>query len=131
MSIQTRTTALQNEVVRLYCQFEKNGALANPATQPMVTILDTDGVTVLDTVMAQIESIGVWYADYAVPALIPLGNYYDQWNFQWDSSGGVIEKTLLFSVFGLDSYINFVGNATCQDVDDRVVMMMKDLNPKR
>jgi len=127
MSVQTRTTALQNEVVRLYCQFEKNGALANPASQPVVTILDTDGVTILDTVMAQLESTGVWYADYAVPALIPLGNYYDQWHFQWDASGGVIEKTMLFSVFGLDSYINFVSPSICHDINDRVMMLMKDL----
>ena len=127
MSIQTRTTALQNEIVRLYCQFEKNGVLANPGTQPSVTILDTDGVTILETVKAQLESTGVWYADYAVPALLPLGNYYDQWTFQWTAGGSVVEKTLLFSVFSLDSYINFVSKSTCHDIDARVIQMMKDL----
>lgn len=127
MSVQTRTTALQNEVVRLYCQFERNGVLTNPAIQPVVTILDTDGVTVLDTVNAQMQSIGIWYADYFVPALLPLGNYYDQWHFQWGGSDSVVEKTMLFSVYGLESYINFVSPNIAQDVSDRVLQLMKDL----
>ena len=127
MSIQTRTTALQNEVVRLYCQFESNGVLANPGTQPLVQILDTDGVTVLDTVSAQLESIGVWYVDYFVPTLLPLGSYYDQWSFQWHANESVIEKTMLFSVYSLDSYINFVSPSICQDVNPRVLQMMRDL----
>ena len=98
MSIQTRTTALQNEIVRLYCTFEQDGLLADPETQPIVTILDTDGVTVLDTVTAVKETIGIWFADYFIPATLPLGQYYDEWAFQWSSGSSVTEKTLLFLI---------------------------------
>ena len=127
MSVQTRTTALQNEVVRLYCQFENNGVLTNPGTQPLVNILDSDGVTILETVSAQLESTGIWYADYAVPALLPLGNYYDQWTFQWTAGDSVTEKTMLFSVFALDSYVNFVSPDICHNINARVIQLMKDL----
>jgi len=127
MAVQTRTTALQNEVVRLYCQFENNGVLTNPASQPTVQIIDTDGVTVLSTVNAQLQSTGIWYADYFVPALLPLGQYYDQWNYQWSSDGDIEEKTMVFSVFALESYINFVSPDIAQQITPRVVQLMKDL----
>jgi len=128
MSVQTRTTALQNEVVRLYCQFFNNGTLRNPAAQPLVEIVDTDGVTVLDTVVAQQEHMGVYYADWYVPANLPLGSYYDRWTFQWDSSSSVTEMTMLFSVYSLDSYINFISPAVSHNVSDRVVQLMKNMS---
>lgn len=128
MSVQTRTTALQNEIVRLYCQFEYNGVLTNPAAQPLVEILDTDGVTVLDTITAQIEHTGIFYADWYVPANLPLGNYYDRWTFQWSATSSVTEMVLTFNVYGLESYINFVGPAITQSVSNRVVQLMKDLS---
>ena len=128
MSVQTRTTALQNEIVRLYCQFEYNGRLTNPAAQPLVEIIDTDGVTVLDTVPCQIEHTGIWYADWYVPANLPLGNYYDRWTFQWGNTSSVSELTMTFTVYGLESYINFVSPAISHSVSDRVVQLMKDLS---
>jgi hypothetical protein len=128
MSIQTRTTALQNEVVRLYCQFFSNGNLRNPAAQPLVEIIDTDGVTVIDTVIAQQEHVGIFYADWYVPANLPLGNYYDKWTFQWDGYSSVTEMTMLFSVYSLDSYINFISPAVSHIVSDRVVQLMKNLS---
>lgn len=128
MSVQTRTTALQNEVVRLYCQFFNNGILRNPAAQPLVEILDADGVTVLDTVIAQREHEGIYYADWYVPANLPLGSYYDRWTFQWDGASSVTEMTMLFSVYSLDSYINFISPAVSHNVSDRVVQLMKNLS---
>jgi len=128
MSVQTRTSALQNEIVRLYCEFEYNGRLTNPASQPLVEIIDTDGVTVLDTVNAQLEHDGIWYADWYVPANLPLGSYYDRWTFQWASSTSVTELVMTFTVYGLESYINFVSLAISHSVSNRALQMMKDLS---
>ena len=127
MSVQTRTTALQNEIVRLYCTFEKDGRLANPAAQPLIEILDTDGATILETVQGQMEHTGVWYADWYVPANLPVGNYYDRWTFQWDASSGITELVQTFNVYSLDSYINFISPGITYDTSDRVFQLVKDL----
>ena len=128
MSVQTRTTALQNEIVRLYFVFEADGQLANPGSQPLVEILDTDGATVLATVPAVVESIGIFYADWYVPATLPLGDYYDRWTFQFGTAGNVQERTNVFSVYGLDSYINFVSPAVASSITDRTAQLMIDLS---
>ena len=127
MSVQTRTTALQNEIVRLYCVFNHDGTLSTPGGQPVIEILDTDGVTVLDTVTAQEENTGVYYADWYVPANLPLGNYYDRWTYQWCAEQGIQERTMIFTVHSLNSYINFLskGRATC--VSDRANQLLLDL----
>lgn len=127
MSIQTRTTALQNEIVRLYFKFEKDGSLANPAGQPLVEIIDSDGVTVLATLNAHIESTGIFYADWYVPANLPLGNYYDKWTYQWDSSSAIKESVMTFNVHSLDTYINFISPGISHNVSNRVVQMSLDL----
>ena len=127
MSIQTRTTALQNEIVRLYFTFERNGYLSNPAGQPSVEILDTDGGTVIDTVHPVIESTGVFYADWFVPANLPLGDYYDRWTFQWANVSGVQEKTAVFHVHSLDTYINFISPTISHTMTSNVVQLFKDL----
>lgn len=127
MSVQTRTTALQNEIVRLYFKFERDGALANPSGQPLVEIIDADGVTVLATVNAQIESTGIYFADWYVPANLPLGNYYDRWTYQWNASGGVEESVMVFTVHSLDTYINFISPGISHDISNRVVQLMLDL----
>jgi len=127
MAIQTRTTALQNELVRLYFTFEYDGRLANPLGQPLVEILDTDGVTILDTLHASIESEGIYYADWFVPKNLPLGDYYDRWTFQWDSGSSIKEVSNIFSVFALETYINFLSNGIEQKLDSRAVQLMKDL----
>jgi len=126
MSIQTRTTALQNEVVRLYFTFQQNGRLTNPS-QPLVEIIDSDGVTVLATLSAQIESIGVCYVDWYVPANLPLGNYYDRWTFQWGSTSSVIERVLVFTVHKYDNYINFISPGTYQNITDSVSQLLMNL----
>jgi hypothetical protein len=127
MSVQTRTTALQNEVVRLYMTFERDGLLFDPSSQPTVNILDTDGVTVLQTVSAVKQTIGIWYADYFVPAELPVGQYYDEWTYQFSGTSSVEERTMLFSVYALDSYINFVSPAIAHDISANTVQLLKDL----
>lgn len=127
MSVQTRATALQNEVVRLYCYFIKDGMLANPSGQPSVEILDTDGATVLDVVNPGIENTGVWYADWFVPANLPLANYYDRWTYQWDANSGVQEMTMIFTVHSLDSYINFISRGITIKTSNRANQLLHDL----
>ena len=128
MSVQSRSGALQNEVVRLYTRFISNGLLANPVGQPMVEIIDSDGVTVLDVVSSQLEATGVYYADWYVPANLPLGEYYDRWTFQWNGDSSIQEITNVFSVFALDSYINFLSQGKSLNVSSRVQQLMTDLS---
>jgi len=128
MSTQSRSGALQDELVRLYSRFISDGVLANPAGQPMVEILDCDGVTVLDTVAAQIESTGVYYVEWYVPANLPLGEYYDRWTFQWSGDSSVQEMVNVFSVFALDSYINFLSQGKSLNVSNRARQLMNDLS---
>ena len=127
MSVQTRTTALQNEVVRLYFRFIKDGILTNPGAQPTVEILDTDGVTVLDVVNPEIENDGVWFADWYVPANLPLGNYYDRWMFQWSADSTVEEKTQIMTVHSLNSYINFISKGLSIKRSNRATQLLLDL----
>ena len=128
MAIQNRTNALQNEIVRLYCDFFNEGRLANPASQPLVEILDADGVNVLATLSPTIEFTGRFYADWFIPANLPLGTYYDRWTFQWQNTGGVKELTFTFEVFSLDSYINFISPANSHFYPSRVYQLMQDLS---
>ena len=127
MSVQQRSNALQNEVVRLYTRFINDGVLSNPAGQPMVEILDCDGVTVLDTASAQIENTGVYYVDWYVPANLPLGEYYDRWTFQWSGDDSVEEITNIFSVFSLNSYINFLSQGLSVKTSNRATQLIADL----
>ena len=127
MSVQTRTTALQNEVVRLYFTFEKDGTLTNPTAQPLIEILDVDGVTVLDNVHASIDTTGIWFADWCVPANLPLGIYYDRWTYQWTSTSSVEESTMVFTVHSLDTYINSISPGITHNISSRVVQLMMDL----
>jgi hypothetical protein len=127
MSVQTRTTALQNEVVRLYCRFIRDGILVNPAGQPLVEIIDCNGVTVLDTVATQIENSGVYYADWYVPANLPLGDYYDRWTYQWDADSSVEEMVMIFNVFSLESYINFLNKGQAIKRSNRANQLITDL----
>ena len=127
MSVQTRTTALQNEIVRLYFQFMNNGILANPGAQPLVEILDTDGVTLLYSGNAVTEATGIWYVDWYVPANLPLGDYYDRWTFQWSSLSEVKEEVQRFSVYSLDTYINFTAPAVDNRISNKVLQLLNDL----
>lgn len=127
MPVQSRSSALQNEIVRLYSRFISDGVLANPIGQPMVEIIDCDGVTVLDTASAQIESTGNYYVDWYVPANLPLGDYYDKWTFQWSANDSVQEIVNIFSVFSLNSYINFLSSGLSIKSSSRARQLMLDL----
>jgi len=128
MSVQSRTNALQNEIVRLHTRFISDGLLANPSGQPMVEIIDTDGVTVLDVASAQLEATGIYYVDWYVPANLPLGEYYDKWTFQWSGNDSVQEITNVFSVFSLNSYINFLSKGLSIKTSNRARQLLLDLN---
>jgi len=128
MAVQNRTNALQNEIVRLYCDFFSNGRLCNPAAQPTVEILDADGVTILATVRPTAEFTGRYYADWYVPATLPVGTYYDRWTFQWDATGGIKELTFTFEVFSLESYITFIKPTVSHFYSSRVFQLMQDLS---
>jgi hypothetical protein len=128
MSIQTRTTAIQNEIVRLYCHFNQNGQLYNPSSQPLVEILDSDGVTVLETLQTQVENQGVLYVDWYVPANLPLGQYYDRWTYQWSEATGVQEQTMIFSVHSLSSYINFLSQGVATNISSRTNQLLMELS---
>jgi hypothetical protein len=127
MSIQTRTTALQNEIVRLYCYFNRDGVMANPSGQPLVEIIDSDGVTVLDNINASLENTGTFYADWYVPKNLPLGDYYDRWTYQWDSAVGAEEQTMIFNVHTFDSYINFISRGISTKTSNRASQLLMDL----
>ena len=127
MAVQTRSTALQNEVVRLYCTFVQNGVLANPLGQPMVEVLDTDGVTVLATLPATLENTGIFYADWFVPQNLPLGNYYDRWTFQWDSVSASKEITMIITVHSFESYINFISAGKAVVTSDSMAQLLLNL----
>jgi hypothetical protein len=127
MSIQTRTTALQNEIARLYCHFNKDGILSNPIGQPMVEILDRDGVTVICALNAVMEQPGIFYVDWFVPANLPLGNYYDRWTYQWDNSSGASEMTMIITVRSLESYINFLSKGIDCKTSAAAAQLLNDL----
>lgn len=128
MSIQTRSTALQNELVRLYCTFNKDGRLTNPIGQPVVEILDMDGVTVLATLTASLENTGMFYTDWYVPQNLPLGSYYDRWTFQFDAYSGVEELTMIISVHSLDSYVNFISHGNYTNISNKANQLIMDLH---
>ena len=127
MSILTRTTAVQNEIVRLYCRFIRDGLLFDPVSQPVVEIVDTDGVTVIQTLSPQHETQGVFYVEWFVPTNLPLGQYYDKWTFQWDSSSSIEELTMMFEVHSLENYINFLSQGISYKIGGRALQLMSDL----
>lgn len=127
MAVQTRTTALQNEIVRLYCRFIRDGQLANPQGQPVVEVLDSDGVTVLTSLYAQIETTGMYYVDWFIPKNLPLGQYYDKWTFQWDSASCVQEMSMIFDVHSFESYINFISTGVSYQITNRAAQLLNDL----
>jgi hypothetical protein len=102
--------------------------MSNPTGQPLVEIIDTDGVTVIDNLHASIDHTGIYYVDWFVPENFPPGQYYDRWTFQWDSSSSVTEVTNIFSVYTLENYINFVSTGVSHKISNRVLQLMNDLS---
>lgn len=110
MVVQDRYNALQNEDVRLYRVFQQNSQLTNLSDAPTVTIIDQNGVTVLDTVTAVNQSYGYYYADWFVPIDLPIGRYYDKWTYRFTSSDPYVEAVSYFQVHPKDAIMNFSPN---------------------
>lgn len=127
MAIQTRDTALQNEIVRLYCKFLKNGIMTNPASQPLVEILDSSGSTIIETLPAQEETQGIFYVDYFIPKNLPVGTYYDRWLFQWGEESSVETVVMPINVKKFDNFINFIGNGTTHNISSRANYLLTHL----
>jgi len=126
-AVQNRETALQNEIVRLYCKFLQNGKLSSPAGQPLVEIYDQDGVTILDSLSAQEESIGIYYVDWFVPQDLTPGHYFDTWTFQWDANSNISTQTMAIDVRTFDAYVNFVRRGVVHNQSNVVVALLNDL----
>lgn len=127
MPLQTRDTAIQNEIVRLYCQFQNDGMLTDPSGQPLVEIVSSDGVTLIDTISAQKEYQGIFYVDWYVPKNLPVGTYYDKWTFQWDSNSSVQELSMPIQVRTFDNFLNFISNGIFHKLSNRAIMLLKSL----
>ena len=126
-SVQNRETALQNEVVRLYCKFLESGRLSSPAGQPLVEIYDQDGITVIDSLSAQEESIGIYYVDWFVPKDLTPGHYFDTWTYQWNATANVDTQTMAIDVRTFDSYVNFVRRGVVSRNSDLMIGLLNDL----
>lgn len=107
MVVQDRYSALQNENVRLFHRFMRNGTIVSLPTLPTVTILDKNGVDVIGTATAAIQSVGVYYADWFVPIVLPIGRYYDKWTFTFRGDTSATEVITDFEVHPADSILNF------------------------
>jgi hypothetical protein len=155
-TIQSRSTAIRGEFVRLYCKFIRNGMMADPMTQPVVRIMDsgyyqesssssssTSGLgedsstsspsssyaanTGFGPFKATRESAGMWYVDWYVPDYLSVGAWYDMWTFQWDTETHADELIFEFDVHNRDYSINWTSPALVSKIDEFTAGMMNDL----
>lgn len=128
MAVVSRTKAIQGEIVRLTHTFIKNGVLTSPSQQPLVEILDQDGETVIESIQAQMESPGVFYADYFMPDDLPLGKYYDRWIFQQTQHSNLEIVTKYFEVKTFSMFTEYLHkNYASLHVSDKIAQMILDL----
>jgi hypothetical protein len=104
-----------------------NGSLVNVAAPPTVEMVDSDGVVLLDTVTATLDTLGTYFADYDVPISLPPGQYYDRWKFKWDAAEDEQEFVQTFHVHTRDSIINFIGTSSSLNINARMAELMNDL----
>ena len=157
MALQTRTDAVQGEYVRLYCQFFRDGQLADPAAQPMVEIRSASYHTESSSSSEDLstsseestlssessyeftasgigpfgalrEGIGVWYVDWFVPDNQPVGNYYDIWTFQWSGDTRFTRMVLEFNVHLRKSLIDFSSPPMALKISDTMATLINDLS---
>jgi hypothetical protein len=156
-TIQSRSTAIRGEFVRLYCRFIRNGQMCDPMTQPVVRILDSgayqesssssssssemsSGDTSTSTSSSSYmpntgfgpfkavrESSGIWYLDWYVPDFLSTGTWYDLWTFQWDTDTHADEMIFEFTVHNRDESINWTSPAVVSKVDEFTAGLMNDL----
>jgi hypothetical protein len=147
MSIQTRQTALQGEYVRLYCTFERDGRLCDPAAPPKISIADasyneasssseselgesqssdSNNAVGFGPFTAKQENWGVWYVDWLVPEDLPTGRWFDVWSFKWD---GDVTTTKMFeiNVHDANSVNQWSGLPIAIKISDYVYSLINDL----
>jgi len=128
MSVQQRFNGLQNEHVRLYHSFYRDGSLLTLPSAPSVRIVDTNGVDTLDTITATEETIGTYYVDYFVPLSLSTGQYFDSWTYQFDDGGTDETVTKSFAVHSKDAILNFVGVDGSNDITPVMAQLINDLS---
>ncbi len=127
MIIQDRYNALQNENVRLYRVFQRNGQLVNLQNPPTVTIVDQNGVDAIETVVSTNESYGYYYVDWMVPIDLPVGRYYDRWTFSFEDDGSEEEVVNYFEVHQKDAIINFSPSIVSSKYSMGMEKLIRDL----
>ena len=127
MVVQDRYSALQNENVRLYHIFEKNGQLLTLPEAPAVTVMDQDGTTVLEIIQSTMQSRGMYFADYFVPIGASLGQYYDKWTFRYTANDPSQEVITQFQVHPKDAILNFSSSLVSQQYTDKMEGAIRDL----
>jgi hypothetical protein len=127
MVVQDRYSAIQNEVVRLFHVFEVNGRVVTPPEAPTVRIVDQDGTTTLWTSLATSIGAGIYYVDYSVPINLPIGRYYDEWNFRFTSTDSNSRDTTYFEVYPKDTILNFSTTVVSQKLSDPMQSAVRQL----
>ena len=157
MAIQTRTTALQGEYVRLYCRFIREGILMDPVSAPEVFItnnnyyqessssssessshsssisfsssesLSSESGNVYGPFIAQKEHTGLWYIDWFVPDSLATGRWFDVWKFKWTNDDPVKTEIYELIVNKEDKLVNSTSPATTYSTGDLVFGMANDL----
>ena len=102
-----RWHAEQGQTVRLRAQFKNSsGNLYDPHSVDEVEIRKADGTLVTTILAAAIvhEALGIYYADWAIPALQDVGSYVDTW--AWTPSAGAAQCSgpLTFVIFLAGSF---------------------------
>ena len=157
MSVQNRQTALQGEYVRLYCIFERDGMLADPAFAPIVNIVGAgynaessssssslsetssshtnsssstwnNHVTGFGPFVAKKENMGIWYADWLVPEGLTVGQWWDLWTFQWDALGVTIKKLFTIDVHTADTVNQWASPPIAINISNMAASLSRDLS---
>jgi hypothetical protein len=89
-----------------------------------VAVENSNGFTPLQLLLDNQE---LWNPDYFVPQNLPLGNYYDRWSFQWDSSSPSQELTMIITVHSFESYINFLSTGKAIKTSSAASQLILDL----
>jgi len=97
-----RSSAIINEEIRLYNEFRLNhtNELFDPVSISSVEILDTDGITILETIApAGItrESIGRYYVTTSIDWNNTTRNIFDKWTYI--PSLGAVVRTIINNTF--------------------------------
>lgn len=97
-----RGSAQVDTDVTLGILFKSDGLAADPYEVSQVEIIDTDGVSVLETItsgsISHVVSSGEYYVDADGSNLDSIGLYYDKWYYTWENGGSQETTTQDFYV---------------------------------